>query len=301
MKSLLKELKQHNHTWLDTFILGVIIFSAILIGLETDREIAAQWGWLFHTLDIFILWIFVCEVIIKIIAQGRQPWQYFRNAWNLFDFFIVLVGFVPLVVHYLHPESGTDLHAVAALRLIRIARAMRVMRVFRLITHLHDLQVLIETLFSSIRKLFYVGILLVCLFYMYSVVGVFLFRDNDAAHFGSLQLAHMTLFQCITGDGWSDVMNKEVVQTPGAESAHFESYPVIAPLYFGSFIVIGSYVLLNLVVGIIVSAMEKANLKHDESITKEFLEGEKLQSEVLDDILHRLMRIEAEMKRKNGS
>ncbi len=292
MKNLLKELRDHHHTWLDTVILIVIILSAVLIGVETDVELVHEYGWLFHIIDLAILWIFVCEFAIKLIAHGSQPWKYFTSPWNLFDFVIVVIGFAPIVIHFMHPDSTTDYHAVAALRLIRLARAIRVMRVFRLITHLRELQVLVETLVSSFKRLLYVGLLLVCLFYVYAVVGVFLFRDNDPGHFQNLQQAHMTLFQCITGDGWSDLMNNEIRPSPEHLGEHFEAYPFLSPLYFGSFIVIGSYVLLNLVVGIIISAMEKANEEHEVALEKEILAAQKLQSQVLDDILDRLQRME---------
>lgn len=299
MKNLLTELREHRHTWLDTFILIIIILSAALIGFETDPDLARDWGWLFHIIDVLILWIFVAEVVLKIMAQGSQPWRYFTHAWNLFDFIIVVVGFVPIIVHFIHPDSSTDLHAVTALRLIRLARAIRVMRVFRLVTHLKELQILVETLVKSMKRLLYVGLLLVCLFYVYAVVGVFLFRDNDPVHFGSLHVAHETLFQIITGDGWSDIMKIQI--EPHAENAglHVEPYPVLSPVYFGSFIVIGSYVLLNLVVGIIISSMERANEEHD-ALTRQVIEGEKLQSEVLEDILERLMHIEKEMNARNS-
>ena len=84
-----------------------------------------------------------------------------------------------------------------------------------------------------------------------------------------------------------------------ADSTHFEPYPIFAPVYFASFIIIGSYILLNLVVGIIISSMEKASIKHEEELKRELDEVEKLQSKVLDDILQRLYTIESKIDSRN--
>ncbi len=296
LKNFKSKLQKHEHTHFDTFILVVICFSAVLIGLETDHDLMSRWAWLFHTLDAAILWIFVSEVFVKVWAQGTQPWRYFRDPWNLFDFVIVVIGFAPMVIGFLHAESVTDLHAVAAFRIIRLARAVRVLRVFRLVTHLRELQILVETLVGSFRKLLYVGLLLVCLFYVYAVIGVFLFRDNDPEHFGNLMDAHMTLFQCITGDGWSALMNAEIHPENSNVSAATESYPFLAPLYFASFIILGSYVLLNLVVGIIISAMEQANEEQDRERDMEIIASEQMQWQMLKDISLRLVAIEEALK-----
>ncbi len=299
MKNLAQSIKEfrgrvarHEHTHFDTLIILLIVLGAVANGLETSPQVIQEWGWYFHLFDQFLLWVFVGEISLKIWAQGARPWRYFSNPWNLFDFIIVAVGFAPVVIHFFHPEYSGDFHAIAALRVFRLARAVRVLRVFRLITHVRELQILVETLVRSFRRLIYVALLLFCLFYVYAVLGVSLFREDDPAHFADLHTAHMTLFQCITGEGWSDVMNAQIQSVSSPPPEHFESYPILAPLYFASFIILGSYVLLNLVVGIMISAMEKASEEHDRLRDDEILVAEDMQLGMLREIICRLERLE---------
>jgi len=269
LTTLLRDIREHRHNPLDTFILFVIVFSAILIGLETDVNLHREYAGTFHLLDMLILWIFVLEVIIKIYAEGSKPWRYFLSGWNLFDFFIVIAGFAPIIIHAItHSSTEGDFHYLAAARVIRLARALRVVRVFRLITHLRPLQILVETLLRSIPSMLYVALLMVLLLYVYAVIGVSLFASNDPAHFGSISVASLTLFQCMTGDSWSDIMHVQMVH-PVAGSAT-EDHSVIAPFYFVSFMIVGGLIILNLVIGIIVSAMQEARM---EGVKEDFSKG----------------------------
>ncbi|MDZ4746785.1 MAG: ion transporter [bacterium] len=290
LKALLERIRKHEHNPLDTFILFVIVFSAILIGLETDADLHLEYASTFHVLDMLILWIFVCEVVIKIYAEGKTPWKYFKSGWNLFDFFIVLAGFAPIIIHAItHSSSEGDFHFLAAARVIRLARALRVVRVFRLITHLRPLQILVETLLRSIPSMLYVALLMMMLFYVYAIVGVSLFAANDPAHFGSINHAALTLFQCMTGDSWSDIMKIQMI-APVAGSAT-EDHSVIAPIYFVTFMIFASFIILNLVIGIIVSAMEEARTIHVREELAAIKAEEQAQSEDLDLVREDLARI----------
>lgn len=290
LQTLLRDIREHRHNPLDTFILGVIVFSAILIGLETDATLHAEYATTFHLLDMLILWIFVCEVMIKIYAEGKRPWKYFKSGWNLFDFFIVVAGFAPIIIHAItHSTSQGDLHILAAARVIRLARALRVVRVFRLITHLRPLQILVETLLRSIPSMLYVALLMMMLFYVYAIIGVSLFASNDPAHFSSINQAGLTLFQCMTGDSWSDIMKIQMV--PPVEGSLTEDHTVLAPIYFVSFMIFASFIILNLVIGIIVSAMEEARTIHVREELAAIKAEEQAQSQDLDEVREDIARI----------
>jgi voltage-gated sodium channel len=231
------------------FIIGVILLAGVVVGLETYPEVAAEYSVLLYLLDKLILTIFVIEIVLKMAAHGNKPWRYFFDGWNVFDFIIVAVCFLPF--------GGTY---VAVLRLARI------LRVFRLVTSMPKLQVLVGALLKSIPSMGYVAVLLFILFYIYAVVGTFMFGGNDPVHFGSLQASMMTLFKTITLEGWIDFMN---IQVYGSNMYGYEDFadvarepsahPIAAPIFFISFILIGTMIVLNLFIGVIVSGMEETN------------------------------------------
>jgi voltage-gated sodium channel len=235
------------------FIIGVILLAGVVVGLETYPAVTADYSGLLYFFDRLILYIFVVEIILKMAAQGNKPWNYFLDGWNVFDFIIVAVCFLPF--------GGTY---VAVLRLARI------LRVFRLVTSMPKLQVLVGALLKSIPSMGYVAVLLFILFYIYAVVGTFMFGGNDPVHFGSLQSSMMTLFKTITLEGWIDFMN---IQVYGSNAYGYEdfadvarepsSHPIAAPIFFISFILIGTMIVLNLFIGVIVSGMEETNREEE--------------------------------------
>ena len=93
-------------------IIGVIIFNAIILGLETSPAVMSRFGGLLHLLDKICLWIFVTEIALKLYAHR---FAFFRNGWNLFDFIIVGIALAPASEGF------------SVLRALRILRVMRVM------------------------------------------------------------------------------------------------------------------------------------------------------------------------------
>ena len=163
------------------FVLAVILIAAVLVGLETYRDFAHRHHTLLTWLNNIVLWIFVAEAAIKMAQHGRQFYRYFFDPWNLFDFIIVVVCFLPINASY-----------AAVLRLARVMRALRLM------TALPKLQVIVGALIKSIPSMGYVGIVLALNFYVYAVMGVFLFSKNDPVHFKDLQTGMLSLFRVVT-------------------------------------------------------------------------------------------------------
>ncbi len=235
------------------FIIGVILAAGVIVGLETYPGLMNTHGDLLHLLDHIVLYIFVVEILLKIGAKGTKPWEFFNDGWNVFDFIIVAVCFLPIGGAY-----------IAVLRLARI------LRVFRLVSALPKLQILVGALLKSIPSMSYVGILLFLLFYIYAVIGTFMFGQNDPIHFGSLQVSMMTLFKTITLEGWIDFMN---IQVYGSNLYGYENFPdtvrvpsahpFAAPIYFVSFILLGTMIMLNLFIGVIISGMEETNKEEE--------------------------------------
>jgi voltage-gated sodium channel len=232
-----------------SFIISIIILAGLLVGLETYPNIAHAYHMQLHLVERIILYIFVTEMIFKILAEGRKPWRYFLNPWNIFDFVIVVASLMPFDVQY-----------------IAVLRMLRVLRVFRLVTSMPKLQLIVGALLRSIPSMGYVSMLLGLLFYIYAVLGVFTYGPNDPLHFGSLQTAMISLFQSVTMDGWSELMYTNIFgcdmygydglehlcTTPSAS-------PIGAPIYFISFMITGSMIILNFFIGVILSAMDEVN------------------------------------------
>ncbi|MAA77876.1 MAG: potassium transporter [Deltaproteobacteria bacterium] len=236
------------------FITWTIVTAGLIIGMETFPSMVTRFGSIFHLFDIVILGIFILEIVIKIGAEGTKPWRYFMDPWNIFDFLIVAVCFLPI-----------DASFAAVLRLARLFRVLKLVRA------LPKLQVLVSALLKSLPSMAYVGLLLGLLFYIYSVAGVFLFGQNDPVHFGNLWIAMLSLFRVVTGEDWTDVM---YIQMYGCKDYPFSgdfaqyctdpvSYPIFGALFFVSFMFLGSLIILNLFIGVIMSGMEEAQQENE--------------------------------------
>jgi voltage-gated sodium channel len=286
--------------WFVNFVTVVIIMAGIIVGSETYPEFAEENASLLHILNEIVLWIFVLEIAVKMGAEGKKPWRYFKDSWNVFDFIIVAAAFLPF--------GG---NAVTVLRLLRL------LRVLKLVRALPKLQVLVGALLKSIPSMAYVSVLLLLLFYIYAVAAVFLFSANDPLHFGNLQTAMLSLFRVVTLEDWTDVMyiNMYGCAEYGYDASsvvactNSEANPVLGALFFVSFVLIGTMIMLNLFIGVIMNGMDEAQAESEEidrvrkavtginSTTVEDLQ--KLESEfklVQESIgrLHRRMKHEAE-------
>jgi voltage-gated sodium channel len=225
--------------WFQYFITAVIVFASVV----------AEHGPILHALDRIILGIFVIEILIKLAAEGSAPWRYFRDPFNCFDFAIVAVTLLPFGAQY-----------------VTVLRLLRLLRVLRLVHALPRLQILVSALLKSIPSMAYVAIFLGLLFYVYGVAGVFLFGQNDPARFGTLGTAMLSLFTVVTLEGWAELMYFQLygceAMAEGASAVALcktsQAQPVVAPLYFITFILFGTMIVLNLFIGIIMNSMQEA-------------------------------------------
>ena len=263
-----------------TFIVGVIIVASLILGIETNPELWEQWKGILSKVEILILWIFMGELFIRFAAEGKQFWRFFYSAWNVFDLLIVLVMILPINGYYF-----------AVLRLLRL------LRVFRLFTALPRLRGILTALANSLPSMGYVLAILSIFFYVYGVAGTFLFGKNDPTHFGTLPLALLSLFQVVTLEGWADLM---YIQMYGCDRYGYENIaelctqsqamPIVGSLFFVSFVLIGSMIVINLFVGILTGNMmnsiddlrneEKAML--DQLVVSQHKTEVEIEQEILD-------------------
>ena len=278
MKQLLLKIRNKEPNPFDNFIFIVIIISSILIGIETDIYLFQQYQLTFHILDNIIILIFIIEIIIKMISFGKEPWKYFYDIWNLFDFVIVLLSFLPSIL----TNGQDDTHEIMTLRIIRLVRAIRIVRTLRIISHLRPLQIIVEALIKSLPSLSYVILLLGILFYIYGVLGVFLFGHYDPNHFGSLNYSILTLFECTAGS-WVSLAD-DLLKINGITNTF------LIPIYFISFYFIAGLIILNLFIGIIVTELSTIKeKKSQEDIIESFqddldIESNKIMSEIQKDV-----------------
>ncbi len=223
-------------------VIGTIVFSGVLAGLETDAGLLARHRALFAGLDAAVLCIFVAELALKLIGHGRRLADHFRDGWNVFDALIVVLCLVPSVGPF-----------AAVLRTVRV---LRVLRVLRLVTALPKLQLLVGALIKSLSAMGYVSLLLGLLFYIYAVAGVHLFGKAGQADFATLPAALFTLFRTVTLDNWGEFFTGALVHSPG----------LVVSVYFVTFIVFGTMIILNLFIGVITHSMTEAHAEQSERL-----------------------------------
>ena len=279
-------------TGFSRFIIGVIIFAGILVGIQTFPETEARYHTLLQGLDQAVLWIFVIEIILKMIALSPRPHHFFKDGWNVFDFVIVALCFLPI--------GGSF---VAVFRLIRL------LRVLRLITVIPRLQIIVGGLLKSLPSMVYVLILLSMLFYIYGVLGVLLFRENDPVHFGNLWTSLLSLFRVVTLEDWTDVMylqmfGSDTYQGYNQSTAGMEitpkAQPVVGAIYFVSFVLLGTMIMLNLVIGVVLNGMEDAQKEIADQalhrmLTQKKDTGELTRSDKIEELRARLQEISKEL------
>jgi len=247
--------------WLETAtvrntILGVIAFNAILLGLETSDTIMQAAGPLIIALDTACLAIFVVETVLKLVARG---YRFFFNGWNIFDFLIVGIALVP--------GAGT----------FSVLRALRILRVLRVISAIPRLRRVVEGFLSALPGMASVFMLMALIFYIGAVMATKLFGDTFPQWFGSLGDSAYSLFQIMTLESWSMGIVRPVMEIHPAAWA-----------FFVPFIMVTTFAVVNLLVGLIVNSMQDAHHEEDVARTDDYR----------DEVLRRLAEIEKRLPPK---
>ncbi len=235
------------------FIMGVIIFNAILLGLETSQTIMSRAGGLIMFLDRLCLAVFVTEIVAKLIAYR---FRFFRDGWNIFDFLIVAISLIPVTQGF------------SALR------ALRILRVLRLVSTAPRLRRVVEGLISALPGMASVFALMALIFYVAAVIATKLFGLTFPEWFGTLARSGYSLFQIMTLESWSMGIVRPVM----------EIYP-LAWMFFVPFIMVTTFAVVNLLVGLIVNSMQDAHHEETNAETGAYRE----------DVTDRLLSIEKQL------
>ncbi len=241
------------------FITAVILFNAVLLGMETSPTLMEKAGPVIVFLDAACLTIFVAEIAMKLVASGRR---FFLSGWNIFDFVIVGIAIIP---------GGAGLS---------VLRALRILRVLRVISVAPRLRGVVEGFIQALPGMASVFLLMAILFYIGAVIATMLFSQSFPAWFGDLGLSAYTLFQIMTLESWSMGIVRPVMQ----------EYPY-AWMFFVPFIMVTTFAVVNLLVGLIVNSMQDAHHAEDEVKTDAYR----------DEVLERLESIERRLiAQENG-
>ncbi|MDF1608771.1 ion transporter [Hoeflea sp. YIM 152468] len=214
------------------FITALIILNALTLGLETVPAAMERFGWLLHVLDRTILGVFVLEVAARLVAWRLD---FFRDPWRVFDLLVVGVA--------LMPATGA----------LSVLRALRILRVLRIISLVPSLKRVVGGLVSALPGMGSIMLLLTLVFYVFSVMATKLYGDSFPEWFGSIPASAYSLFQVMTLESWSMGIVRPVM----------EVYP-LAWAFFIPFIACTTFTVLNLFIGIIVSAMQE---EHEAEVT----------------------------------
>tara|TARA_B100001248_G_C27281574_1_gene407995 strand:+ start:29 stop:718 length:690 start_codon:yes stop_codon:yes gene_type:complete len=206
-------------------VVSIIILNAVTIGINTynlSQFIRKAINYIDYSITIF----FVIEILIRFIAEPKKL-NFFKSGWNVFDTLIVLLSLIPI------PNNSSFL----------LLRLLRVFRVLRLISVVPELKKIIEALLSSVTRVFYVGLLLFIILYIYATIGSILFSANIPERWGDVGVSMITLFQVLTMSSWEQVM------------LPLQDIYWWAWIYFFSFIIICGITMLNLLIAILVDVV----------------------------------------------
>lgn len=216
----------------ELFIMTLIVINAITLGLETSERVMQGAGPLLTAIDRAILVVFVAELLARLAIYRLA---FFRDPWRIFDLAVVGIALLP--------ATGN----------LSVLRALRILRVLRLVSVVPSLRRVVGGFVAALPGMGSIMLLLALVFYVFSVMATMLYGASFPDRFGSLGESAYTLFQVMTLEGWSDGVVRPIM----------EVYPS-AWLFFIPFIVATSFTVLNLFIGVIVSAMEAEHRTEEE-------------------------------------
>ena len=230
-----RTLRRKWYRRIDNFIMAVIIVNAISLGMETSQYFNAEYGTLLKIIGNLALGIFTFEIGTKMLIMRSR---FFRAPWNVFDFLIVGVSLLTLIPQF------------------SVLRSFRILRIFLLISFTPKLRFIVQSLLLSLPGILGISILLVIVFYVFGVIATQIFGADNPNTFGSFGKSLYSLFRITTLDGSWTIINKVL---KNHQYAYF---------FFIPFILLSSYIILNIFIAIIVNSMREARLRNEEEARK---------------------------------
>ena len=211
----------------ELFIVGLIILNAAALAALTFDGITGDTRMFLEAFDSWVIWVFVAEVLVRIASYGRKPWMFFTSGWNVFDFLIIAL--IPLF-------AGATI-------VLRLLRLLRIVRLFRFMP---EFQILSNSLARSIKPLLSLIVLIGFLLFIFGMAGVYLFGADNPESWGDLGVALITLTVLLTLENFPDALAEGLGSTP------------FAWIYFVAFMFLVVFTVLNVLIGIVLNAMDEA-------------------------------------------
>uniref|UniRef100_A0A1I8GYA6 Sodium channel protein n=1 Tax=Macrostomum lignano TaxID=282301 RepID=A0A1I8GYA6_9PLAT len=231
-----------------------------------------------EVVNIAFTTVFTMEAVIKIVGLR---WHYFRQAWNVFDFVIVVLSIVGAVL------SDIMNSVFVTPTLLRVVRIFRIGRVLRLIKAAKGIRKLLFALVISLPALVNIGALLLLVVFIYAIIGMIFFGNvvhtgalNDLVNFETFGRSMVLLFRLTTSAGWNDILYSLMVQPPDCNSTHVIrngvarptlngncSFPEMAVIFMASFVFVTRLIVINLYIAIILENFNQAHEQEEVGIT----------------------------------
>lgn len=246
-------------TRFQNFILLLIVLNAVLIGIDTF-ELDNDLKKLIDVADTLVLYIFIVELFIRLVAHGTK---FFNDGWNNFDFIIIIIS--------LAPSSGA----------FNVFRVFRVFRALRLVSSMPEMQRMVEAMIRSLRGIAAISWLLCIVVYVYSVMGTVLFGNGGEygeTYFGNLGLSAYSLFQIMTLESWSNGIARVIIDEQGWWAAAF----------FVSYIISTSFTFLNMFIAVFTNTMATVDIEDND---------EHGMSKIYNDIMSELSDIKSQINK----
>jgi voltage-gated sodium channel len=241
-------------------VIALIVVNAVTLGLETSATAMAAFGPLLILLDRLILGIFVLEIAARMVVHRSR---FFRDPWSLFDFFVVAIALVP--------ATGN----------LSVLRALRILRVLRLITVVPTLRRVVAGLLAALPGMGSIVLLIALLYYVFAVIATKLYGQDFPDLFGTLGATLFTLFTVMTLEGWVEGVVKPVM----------EKYPH-AWVFFITYIIVCTFMVLNLFIGVVVNAMQA---EHEKAMAEEREAEREMLHHETEPLLAEVQRLRAEI------
>lgn len=214
-------------------IAAIIFLNAVALALLTIPNIDGATRASLERFDQIALWIFVGELIVRMISYGKKPWNFFKTGWNVFDF--VIIGLSPFLANQ-----------TLVLRLLRIFRLIRIFR------FLPEVRILTRSITRSLPPLMSMSVLIFLALFIYGMAGVYLFGEQMPEQWGDITAALTSLFILLTLEEFANYLVDGLAVSPWA-----------LPFYI-SYVFVIVFTILNVLIGVVLNAMDEARQESKE-------------------------------------
>lgn len=231
-----RELPDYRIAWLTRIvygnafeftIVGLIVLNAFFLAALTLPNVDPTLAAIGRSYDQVVLWVYVAELVLRIISYGRKPWMFFTGPWNVFDFLVIA----------LIPVFSAQTVVLRLLRLLRVVRLFRFMPEVRILTN---------SIAKSLPPLASVTVLIMFLLFLYAMAGHYMFGAALPDHWGDVGRAMESLFILLTLENFPNYFEEAMAVTP------------VALVFFLSYVFIIVFTILNVLIGIVINAMDES-------------------------------------------